>query len=113
MVGEHVVDPGHEHREPGRVEANVEDACMGLMEPKHQLAEVAIIGDQHARLPPRDRQNLGVPERARVVPTDTGDVVPAVAEVADEPSVRTGIDQEFHAGATVNVFRSRSSAARA
>lgn len=82
--------------EGGRVEAEVDDAGVGLLLVEDELAEVAVVGDDDATLPVGDSQHIGVGQAVGVVNRDDGHVVAEATQVGGEAAVGVLVEQELH-----------------
>ena len=83
---------------------------------EHQLAEIAVVGDDDALLAVGQREDVFVRHIMRMVAADAGDSVPVGHENRNEPCVDVLIEEESHAcaaGAPCTACFSRSTAARA
>lgn len=115
MCPQHVVQASNAFGKDRRVESQVNHTDVGFAKAKNQVAEIAVIGDQNALFPNRNREDFHIREVPGFVTTDALDVMAEQAQMLGEPGIGTGIDQEFHGRPAVPAGwpRSRSTAARA
>jgi hypothetical protein len=80
--------PGAE-RGAGAAEAQEDDASVGLLTPKDELAKVAVVSDEGTLLGKSQPKRCPVGQPCWIIAADPGRVVTALSEELDEARIRT------------------------
>lgn len=81
VVGEDVAEPLDLGSQPGGGQAKENDASVRLLQPNHQLTEVAVVGDEDAPLGAGDGEYLAISKRGGIVAGDGLGIVPHAHQV--------------------------------
>jgi hypothetical protein len=90
VVGQHVIKPRALGGQIGLLaEAQEDDASVGLLTPKDELAKVAVVSDEGTLLGKSQPKHSPVCQPCGIIAADPGRIVTALSEELDEARIRT------------------------